>query len=78
METDPNDLALCDSIIVMAHRLGLQVVAEGVETAEQRQLLLRAGCDYLQGYLFSKPLPAEDFELMLKDQSETAGSKRAM
>jgi len=78
MEVDPNDLALCDSIIVMAHRLGLQVVAEGVETAQQQQLLLRAGCDYLQGYLFSKPLPAQDFDSMLKQQSESGTSKRAI
>jgi EAL domain-containing protein (putative c-di-GMP-specific phosphodiesterase class I) len=78
METDPNDLALCDSIIVMAHRLGLQVVAEGVETTEQQQLLLRAGCDYLQGYLFSKPLPAQDFEFLLKEQSESNASKQAV
>jgi EAL domain-containing protein (putative c-di-GMP-specific phosphodiesterase class I) len=78
METDPNDLALCDSIIVMAHRLGLQVVAEGVETAEQQRLLLQAGCDYLQGYLFSKPLPSQNFDSLLKEQSETGASKLAL
>jgi len=68
MQTDPNDLALCESIIVMAHRLGLQVIAEGVETREQRDLLVAAGCDYLQGYLFSKPLPLEQFETWLTTQ----------
>ena len=63
-----SDMALSEAIIVMAHKLGLQVVAEGVETAEQRALLLRAGCDYGQGYLFSPPLPASDFDAMLRSQ----------
>jgi len=65
METDANDLALCDSIIVMAHRLGLQVIAEGVETREQHELLRTAGCDYVQGFLFAKPIPAKEFEALL-------------
>ncbi|MDO9003487.1 MAG: EAL domain-containing protein [Aquabacterium sp.] len=56
------NLALCKAIIVMAHELGMLVVAEGVETAEQRALLTEAGCDYGQGYHFAKPMPAEDFE----------------
>ena len=68
MKTDPNDLALCESIIVMAHRLGLQVIAEGVETREQQDLLVAAGCDYLQGYLFAKPLPLDQFEAWLITQ----------
>jgi EAL domain-containing protein (putative c-di-GMP-specific phosphodiesterase class I) len=46
----------------MAHALGMKVIAEGVETAQQRDLLLEAGCDYGQGYLFAKPMPAADFE----------------
>ena len=53
------DMVLCEAIIVMAHKLGLKVVAEGIETAEQRDLLLSIGCDYGQGYLFSKPKPIE-------------------
>ncbi|MEY3125068.1 MAG: hypothetical protein RLZZ573_1588 [Pseudomonadota bacterium] len=56
------NLALCNAIIVMAHALGMKVIAEGVETAQQRDLLLEAGCDYGQGYLFAKPMPAADFE----------------
>lgn len=59
---DSNDLALCEAIIVMAHKLDLKVIAEGIETAEQRDLLTLAGCDYGQGNLFSKPIPAEEFE----------------
>ncbi|SDO13602.1 PAS domain S-box-containing protein/diguanylate cyclase (GGDEF) domain-containing protein [Rhodoferax sp. OV413] len=56
------DLALCKAIIVMAHALGMKVVAEGVETTQQRDLLTAAGCDYAQGYLFSHPLAAAEFE----------------
>jgi diguanylate cyclase (GGDEF)-like protein/PAS domain S-box-containing protein len=59
------DLALCEAIIVMAHKLGIQVIAEGVETRQQRDLLLAAGCDYAQGYFFSKPVPAAEFEKLL-------------
>ncbi|WP_158238559.1 EAL domain-containing protein [Pollutimonas subterranea] len=62
---DTDDMALCEAIIVMAHRLGLKVIAEGVETEAQRDLLLRAGCDYGQGYLFSPPLAAEEFTAFL-------------
>ena len=60
-----SDLAISEAIIVMAHKLGLKVIAEGVETEVQRDLLLAAGCDFAQGYLYSKPLPAEDFERLL-------------
>jgi EAL domain-containing protein (putative c-di-GMP-specific phosphodiesterase class I) len=59
------DLALCKAIILMAHELGMKVVAEGVETAQQRDLLAAAGCDYAQGYLFSRPVAAADFEAFL-------------
>jgi EAL domain-containing protein (putative c-di-GMP-specific phosphodiesterase class I) len=50
----------------MAHKLGLKVIAEGVETEAQRKLLSDAGCDYAQGYLFSKPITSEAFEALLK------------
>ncbi|MBI1888176.1 MAG: EAL domain-containing protein [Nitrosomonadales bacterium] len=65
IETDANDMALSEAIIVMAHKLGLKVIAEGVETEKQRKLLTAAGCDYAQGYLFSRPVPAEEFERLL-------------
>jgi EAL domain-containing protein (putative c-di-GMP-specific phosphodiesterase class I) len=61
-----NDLALCEAIIAMSHKLGIKVVAEGVETPEQKELLLAANCDYGQGFLFSKPLRAEDFDALLR------------
>ncbi|QFY44913.1 EAL domain-containing protein [Candidatus Methylospira mobilis] len=59
------DSALCEAIVVMAHKLGQLVIAEGVETEEQRALLVQMGCDYGQGYLFSKPLPVRELEVFL-------------
>jgi EAL domain-containing protein (putative c-di-GMP-specific phosphodiesterase class I) len=49
----------------MAHALNLKVVAEGVETENQRDLLKQAGCDYAQGYLFARPMPPEELEKLL-------------
>jgi len=71
MTADSDDLALNEAIIVMAHRLGIEVVAEGVETAEQLALLKAAGCDYAQGYYFSRPVPAQAFERLLQQQAES-------
>jgi len=62
---DSNDLALCEAIIVMAHKLGISVIAEGIETKAQRDLLALAGCDYGQGNLFSKPVPPDEFEKLM-------------
>jgi EAL domain-containing protein (putative c-di-GMP-specific phosphodiesterase class I) len=56
MEAGSDDLALCEAIVVMGHKLGIKVIAEGVETAEQHELLTDAGCDFGQGYLFSAPV----------------------
>lgn len=67
LSTSSEDLALCEAIIVMAHKLGLKVIAEGVETLEQRQILTDMDCDYLQGYLMSKPIPIDEFEKLLID-----------
>ena len=69
---DSSDMALSEAIIVMAHKLGLRVIAEGVETREQRDLLLQAGCDYGQGYLFARPMPGNEFDAMLRMQKEVA------
>lgn len=66
LEASPHDLALCETVIVMGHKLGLKVVAEGVETEDQWQMLAQAGCDYGQGYLFSRPIPAPEFEAYLQ------------
>ena len=62
MDSNANDAALVRSIIAMAHALGLAVVAEGVETAEAWNLLRALGCDTVQGYYLSRPLPATELE----------------
>ena len=62
ISADSDDLVLCEAIVVMAHKLGIKVVAEGVETRQQLDLVIEAGSDYAQGYYFSKPLVLEQFE----------------
>jgi diguanylate cyclase (GGDEF)-like protein/PAS domain S-box-containing protein len=66
LASDNGDRAIVRTIIAMAHSLSLNIIAEGVETEEQRQLLLNKGCIHYQGYLFSKPIPIEQFEALLK------------
>ena len=65
MTADNNDMALCEAIIVMANKLNMEVIAEGIETEQQRQLLQQAGCNFGQGYLLAKPLRKSDFEQLL-------------
>lgn len=69
---DASDRVLTEAIIVMAHKLGIKTIAEGVETHAQRDLLAAFGCDYIQGYLYSRPLDLESFEALL----EQSGSGR--
>ena len=69
LESNANDIALCNAIIVMAHTLGLKVIAEGVETDGQKKILKEAGCDFAQGYLFSRPVSADAFEKILDSKT---------
>jgi diguanylate cyclase (GGDEF)-like protein/PAS domain S-box-containing protein len=59
--SSPADQAIVEAMIVMAHKLGMQVIAEGVETEDQSRMLQVAGCDFAQGYLFARPMPIADF-----------------
>jgi EAL domain-containing protein (putative c-di-GMP-specific phosphodiesterase class I) len=59
---DPNDAAIAEMVVALAKTMGLRVIAEGVETAAQKDALLGLGCHAFQGYLFSKPVPVEEFE----------------
>ncbi|WP_310450114.1 EAL domain-containing protein [Sulfuritalea sp.] len=65
MCTDPNSAAVARSIIGLAHNLHMTVIAEGVETEAQLGFLRKLGCDEMQGFLFSRPMPADQFEAML-------------
>ena len=68
LTADSSDHVLCEAIITMAHRLGMKVIAEGVETQQQCDLLKQADCDYAQGYLFSRPVSADVFADFMQAQ----------
>jgi diguanylate cyclase (GGDEF)-like protein len=70
--TSPQDATIVRATVEMAHSLGLEVVAEGVETSDQESLLRRFGCDYAQGYLYARPLPASDIEARLASWGRAA------
>jgi diguanylate cyclase (GGDEF)-like protein/PAS domain S-box-containing protein len=67
---DPNDAVLAKTVVALGQSLGLGVIAEGVEVVEQRDFLLRSGCNYFQGFLFSRPLPLDQFEAFLHQLSK--------
>ena len=64
--TDPSDASIVASIITLAHNLGLNVVAEGCETIDQLKFLRAYHCEQVQGYLFSRPLPSNEAEELLR------------
>jgi diguanylate cyclase (GGDEF)-like protein/PAS domain S-box-containing protein len=68
LATDARDAAMVDTIIRLAHSLKLEVIAEGVETLNQQELLRSRDCDYLQGYFFSKPVPFAEIQKLIGDQ----------
>jgi diguanylate cyclase (GGDEF)-like protein/PAS domain S-box-containing protein len=72
MTQNPNDAAIVQAIITLAKSLKLDVVAEGVETAEQMARLAEEGCDEVQGYYFSRPLPAQDFIRLVRSENPVA------
>jgi EAL domain-containing protein (putative c-di-GMP-specific phosphodiesterase class I) len=72
LHDDSEDQAIAQAIINMGKALGMTVVAEGVENAEQEAFLRSHACDEMQGFLFSKPLPAADFAHLLKPQALAA------
>ena len=66
---DPDDVAITQAIIAMGHSLRLEVVAEGVESAEQLDFLRNNGCDFMQGFLVGMPMPAEEFNVLLSERT---------
>ncbi len=72
INTDPDDRAIVIAIINLAHSLGMRTIAEGVETPAQLDVLQRQGCDEAQGYHFSRPLPADAFEALMRSRAADA------
>ena len=68
IERDAVNQAIVSAVTTLAHRIGMRVVAEGIETAEQLELVRSLGCDEVQGYLMSRPLPAADATAWLAGQ----------
>ncbi|MFT7004821.1 MAG: diguanylate cyclase (GGDEF)-like protein/PAS domain S-box-containing protein, partial [Sulfurimonas sp.] len=63
---DEEDSAIAKAVIVLAHSLNLKIIAEGVETKEQRDFIVESGCDNIQGYFYSRPIVAKELEVLLK------------
>lgn len=70
LEKNADDKALTEAIIVMAHKLGIMTIAEGVETEGQRDMLKSCGCDYVQGFLYSPAVSAAEFEQMIAGKAD--------
>jgi len=70
LENSPQDRAIAKTIIELGRGLGLKVLAEGVETKAQREFIYQSGCELMQGYLFSKPVSAQEARILLKNQNQ--------
>ena len=70
--TDADDAMIVKSVIALAHNMKMSVVAEGVENAEQLAFLREHGCDQMQGYFFSKPVPAVQLDALMRRQAAAA------
>jgi EAL domain-containing protein (putative c-di-GMP-specific phosphodiesterase class I) len=66
---DPDDVAIARAVIALGHSMGLKVCAEGVETKAQREFLAAEGVDELQGYFYSRPVPADEFMAYIRSQA---------
>ncbi len=75
INSDAESLEIVKTIITLAHNLGMDAIAEGVETTEQVQVLKSLNCEYAQGYLYAKPLSAQAIELMLEDKFSPSKTK---
>ena len=73
IERDASDLALCEAIVAMAHRLGMKVVVEGIETGRQLALMRAAGCDYAQGYYLGRPMALGQLEELVRRGARLPG-----
>jgi EAL domain-containing protein (putative c-di-GMP-specific phosphodiesterase class I) len=69
LHTDAESQAITQSIVTLSHTLGMDVIAEGIETDEQLAYLQRLGCDYGQGYLFAKPIESNAVAIMLETEA---------
>jgi EAL domain-containing protein (putative c-di-GMP-specific phosphodiesterase class I) len=72
MVADRKDGAVVRAVIDLAHGIGLRVIAEGVETEEQREILRALGCDGMQGFLFCRPIPPDELRALLEREAESA------
>ena len=68
---DHDDAAITRAVIALGHNLGFEVIAEGVESPAQRDFLRQEGCDQSQGYFYSRPLPAAEFEAWLRTLNDS-------
>ena len=70
LENEPDNLALIEAIIVMSKKLGIKTIAEGAETQYQNDVLTKSGCNYIQGYYYSKPIPVKEFDKLVTRHNE--------